>query len=55
MDRYLVKKLGDVETVSLEDSDYIVDADDLVNRLRTLKIYLDMFDFQGALKILTGG
>lgn len=55
MDRYLIKKLGDVETVSFEDSNYIVDSDELINRLRTLKVYLDNFDLQKVFTILTGG
>lgn len=55
MDRYLIKKLGDTETVSFEDSKYIVNDDEVIDRLRTLKIYLDNFDLENVFKILLGG
>ena len=55
MDRYLIKKLGDAETVSFEDSKYIVDSNEVIDRLRTIKIYLDSWDLKNVFKILTGG
>lgn len=57
MDRYLIKKLtGEEEFISeIYDEKYIVDTDELVNRLRTLKVHLDNWDLKTVFKILTGG
>jgi len=54
MDRYLIKKLKDAECVSFEDSKYVVFDNKVIDRLRTLKIYLDTWDLPNVFKILTG-